>query len=205
MEAQLSEMKFRFFTNISHELRTPLTLMLVPVEQILTNATLPERDRERLETIKRNALELQQLIDHMLDFRRMELGDVHLNKRNGDMKALMAMAQDSFQSLAQHKHIDLRFLHDDANFYATFDHEKIRHVLWNLLSNAMKFTPEGGHVTMSLTTDTSSNELVVHVADTGTGLPESEIPHVFDRYYQSANASSQGGSGIGLNLVRETV
>ena len=205
MEAQLSEMKFRFFTNISHELRTPLTLMLVPVEQMLTNDTLPERDRERLETIKRNAQELQQLIDHMLDFRRMELGDVHLNKRNGDMKALMAMAQDSFQSLAQHKHIDLRFVHDDANFYATFDHEKIRHVLWNLLSNAMKFTPEGGRVTMSLTTDTSLNELVVHVADTGTGLPESEIPHVFDRYYQSANASSQGGSGIGLNLVRETV
>lgn len=100
MEAQLSEMKFRFFTNISHELRTPLTLMLVPVEQMLTNDTLPERDRERLETIKRNAQELQQLIDHMLDFRRMELGDVHLNKRNGDMKALMAMAQDSFQSLA---------------------------------------------------------------------------------------------------------
>lgn len=205
MEEQLSKMKFRFFTNISHELRTPLTLMLVPVEQMLANNGLPARDRERLQTIQRNAQELEQLINHMLDFRRMELGNVRLNMRNGDLSALMKVAVESFQPLAGHKEIALRFEPSEGNYYAMFDHEKMRHVLWNLLSNAMKFTPQGGSVTLTLAANAAKDELTVHVKDTGTGIPEAELSHIFDRYYQSANSAEHGGSGIGLHIVKEMV
>lgn len=207
MEEQLMELKFRFFTNVSHELRTPLTLILVPVEQMLASASsLSERDRNRLESIQRNALELQQLINQLLDFRRMELGAEHISPRNADMVQFLSAAIEAFQPLAQRKNIELNYIHPDKVLYATFDHEKMHHIVWNLLSNAMKFTPEGGHISLELQLKTEDNSrLTVRVKDDGIGIKANDMPHIFDRYFQSDNANSQGGSGIGLHMVRELV
>ena len=207
MEEQLTELKFRFFTNVSHELRTPLTLILVPVEQMLASASsLSGRDRNRLESIQRNALELQQLINQLLDFRRMELGAEHISPRNADMVQFLSAAVETFQPLAQRKHIELCYIHPKKALYAAFDHEKMHRIVWNLLSNAMKFTPEEGHVWLELQIKPEdNNRLIVHVKDDGVGIKANDVPYIFDRYFQSDNINSKGGSGIGLHMVRELV
>ena len=207
MEEQLTELKFRFFTNISHELRTPLTLILVPVEQMLAGKkALSERDQMRLESIQRNALELQQLVNQLLDFRRMEIGVQTLSPRHADISGFILAAVDAFHPLAQRKGITLSYEHPNEPIYATFDHEKMHHIIWNLLSNAMKFTPEGGYVKVLLKgPENGDNRMSVHVIDSGVGIPPVDLPHIFDRYYQAENSKSHGGSGIGLHMVRELV
>lgn len=207
MEEQLTELKFRFFTNVSHELRTPLTLILVPVEQMLESGqSLSASDRSRLETIQRNALELQQLINQLLDFRRMETGLHRLSLRNADMTKFVSVAVESFTPLAQQKNIELTFDHQPQPLYATFDHEKMRHVVWNLLSNALKYTPEGGHVCVALgLLPDDTTRMFLHVKDDGIGINAKDLPRVFECYYRSENSTSQGGSGIGLHMVRELV
>ncbi|MDE6721408.1 MAG: response regulator [Bacteroidaceae bacterium] len=207
MEEQLTEMKFRFFTNVSHELRTPLTLILVPVEQMLASGnSLPELDRLRLETIHRNTLELQHLVNQLLDFRRMEVEEQRLSLRNGDMNGFVLAAVNAFLPLAQRKGILLNYERPDKPVYAIFDHEKMHHVVWNLLGNAMKFTHERGHINVVLKlNDEDCDLLTVHIIDDGMGIAVKDLPHIFDCYFQSSNATSQGGSGIGLYMVRELI
>lgn len=207
MEEQLTEMKFKFFTNVSHELRTPLTLIRVPIEQMLSASDkMSERDKQKLQGIQRNAQELEQLINQLLDFRRMEMGTQKLSTHNGNITEFITAAVNAFKPLAQRKNIALNFDHPEKDIYATFDHEKMHHIIWNLLSNAMKFTPEGGKVNVELKMlEEDKNKISVHVIDNGVGIPAKDLPHIFDLYFQSANSSSQGGSGIGLHMVQQLV
>lgn len=204
MEERVTELKFHFFTNISHELRTPLSLIMVPLESMIKNSQhLCEKDRARLEGIHRNAQDLLQLINQLLDFRRMELGDVKLQVRNGNLKEFVQAAHQTFLPLAQRKQIAFSMEGVDKPVYANFDHEKMHHILWNLLSNAFKFTPEGGRVNVKL--ERTPNHIRLSVSDTGCGIAPDEQCHLFDRFYQAQQGAEQGGSGIGLHMVSELV
>lgn len=204
MEERLTEMKFRFFTNISHELRTPLSLMMVPLENMLKKSnTLVPQDRNRVEGIYSHASELMEMINQLLDFRRLELGETQLHLQKGNLTLFITTAIETFQPLAIRKGIILTEEHNENEINIVFDHEKLHHIIWNLLSNAMKFTDKGGKIMVGLVKLEKSVRL--SVTDTGCGISEEDIPHLFERYYQSSNNTIEGGTGIGLHLVSELV
>lgn len=206
---ELDQMKFRFFTNISHEFRTPLTLIITPLEAYLKKMQEGE-DRKRLTGIYRNALNLLALVNQLLDFRKLEMKGEKLNLFNGDFIEFVRQAYISFRDVAEEKGI---FLHLDTDgieeLYMYFDRDKIHKVLNNLLSNAFKFTPQGGTVTIEVErTDIDGRPHVqVKVSDTGIGIPKEDLPHIFERFYQAKKEkdTSKTGSGIGLHLVKEYV
>lgn len=201
---ELDQMKFRFFTNISHELRTPLTLILLPLESIMKDmkesALYP-----KLETMHHNARELLSLVNHLLDFRKLEMGGEKLNPVMGNVAEFAADIVSSFQDAAQKKGVNLTFECGIPGPVMAFDKSQMSKIMNNLLSNAMKFTPAGGYVSMELSqvSEDGRDMLRIDVSDTGTGIPRSDLAHIFDRFYQSDNASMSTGSGIGLSLVKQ--
>ena len=201
---ELDQMKFRFFTNISHELRTPLTLILLPLESIMKDmkesALYP-----KLETMHHNARELLSLVNHLLDFRKLEMGGEKLNPVMGNVAEFAADIVSSFQDAAQKKGVNLTFECGIPGPVMAFDKSQMSKIMNNLLSNAMKFTPAGGYVSMELSqvSEDGRDMLRIDVSDTGTGIPQSDLAHIFDRFYQSDNASMSTGSGIGLSLVKQ--
>ena len=203
MDRQLTEMKFKFFTNISHELRTPITLMMVPLDGMLRKSTLSPQDHTRLETIYNHANQLLGMINQLLDFRRLELGETQLHLQQGNLSMSVSAAVEPFQPLASRKGIALTSHLGQDGTIMEFDHEKVHHIVSNLLSNALKFTESGGRVMVTLKKDTDVVQLCV--SDTGRGIPEKDIPHLFERYYQSSHTSAEGGTGIGLHFVSELV
>lgn len=201
---ELDQMKFRFFTNISHELRTPLTLILLPLESIMRDlkesAVYP-----KLETMHHNARELLSLVNHLLDFRKLEMGGEKLDLVRGNMPEFASDIVSSFQDAAQKKGISLSLENSLTRSVMAFDKSQMSKIMNNLLSNAMKFTPEGGYVSMELSqvSEDGRDLLRIDVSDTGTGIPKADLTHIFDRFYQSDNASMSTGSGIGLSLVKQ--
>lgn len=146
---ELNQMKFRFFTNISHELRTPLTLILTPLE-VLRKKVKDEQVLRQLDTIYRNAQELYSLVNQLLDFRKMEMKMERLHLTAGDLEEFVTALYANFQPFAKEKQLDFRLQTSSAHWYMNFDHEKLHRILNNLLSNAFKFTPEGGTVRLEL-------------------------------------------------------
>ncbi len=201
---ELDQMKFRFFTNISHELRTPLTLILLPLESLMKEnkggSLYP-----KLETMHHHARELLSLVNHLLDFRKLEMGGEKLGLVKGEMVEFASGIVSSFQDAAQRKGVTLSFESGLSKAVMAFDKSQMSKILNNLLSNAMKFTPEGGYVSMELSqvSETGRNMLRIDVSDSGTGIPESDLPQIFDRFYQSDNAAMSTGTGIGLSLVKQ--
>lgn len=216
MNLQLTEMKFRFFTNIGHELRTPLTLILAPVESLLSrlgqpdhasdNAHWTQELRNKLSLVQNNAKHLLLMVNRLLDFRKLEMGQETLELATGDLYETIRTACSSFETLSVEKGIGLGIAIPNSSLYATYDPDKIRHIIYNLLGNAFKFTPEGGHVTVTATR-TTEDQLKLVVADTGCGIHSKDLQHIFDRYYQSRHSDYKNniGTGIGLNLVGEYV
>ncbi len=205
MEEKLTEMKFKFFTNISHELRTPLTLIMLPLENMLKKSdSFSSADRKRIESMHSNAKELLEMINQLLDFRRMELGEAQLNVKSGNIVDFINTAIETFQLIAARKHINLSFNKPSKSLYINFDHEKLHHVIWNLLSNAMKFSKEGGNVTVGLE-QKDSDKIEISVSDTGIGIAPEHLSHIFERYYQASDSHAEGGSGIGLHMVSELI
>ncbi len=205
-ERELEQMKMRFFTNASHELRTPLSLVVSPLQQLAKDET-DERKRSKLNLILRNADKLLQLVNEMLDFRRMDMGKEKLNLVNGDIVQFVKSICTTFSELQQKK-IHLTFHSQVEGLMMSFDDDKMGKIFNNLLNNAYKFTPEGGKVAVSITMDKGGDAdlLVVDVADTGVGVDDSEKKHIFDRFYQVRdNNMASGGSGIGLNLTKSFV
>lgn len=202
MDEQLTEMKMRFFTNVSHELRTPLSLIITPLESIVKNGG--QREESSLKNILKHAYELLDLVNRLLDFRKMDMGEMKLHPAQGELLGFLRTCAATFQPMAEKKGIELEILIPEGTLYTAFDARAMQHVMYNLLSNAMKFT-EKGCVTVAVKND--KNELVLTISDTGTGIDPEELPHVFDRYYQARNAddTSVAGSGIGLNMVKEIV
>ncbi|MEZ4942078.1 MAG: response regulator [Saprospiraceae bacterium] len=202
--ASLDAAKSRFFANISHELRTPLTLLLGPVNTMLKEATLSDKQRRLLEMARRNGDQLGQLINEILDLRKLEMGQMQLLKTSTALRRFFQNHVAQFESLADSKQIDFIFRSTvPANLVATIDREKCRQVLTNLLSNAFKFTPAGGRVSVELSI--KNGMLDLRVADTGPGIHPDDLPQVFDRFFQTSRPDkpAEGGTGIGLNLCKE--
>lgn len=200
--AEIDKAKTIFFSNISHEFRTPLTLMLGPIEEMLASNTSTE-NRDNLEVTHRNALRLLRLVNSLLDFSRIEAGRVKLKFRQVDMAAYTTELASSFRSLFEKAGLELvvKTQVDSAVFV---DVEMWEKILLNLLSNAYKYTLKGS---ISVTAYESGDQVHIAVSDTGTGIPQHELPLLFERFHRVKNAAGRSyeGSGIGLSLVRELV
>ncbi len=202
-EKELVEMKMRFFTNISHELRTPLSLILLPLESLMKEKEEGSAEYRKLDTMHRNAQSLLELVNHLLDFRKLEMGGEKLHAGVGSFSDFASSVVESFQLGAQEKGITLTFLDETGNPLVSFDKSMMQKVLNNLLSNALKYTPEEGAVHVYLTRE--ENRIKVAVSDTGRGIPAADLPDIFDRFYRSGNAGTTSGTGIGLSLVKQYV
>ena len=202
-EKELSEMKMRFFTNISHELRTPLSLILLPLESLMKEKEEGGAEYRKLDTMHRNAQSLLELVNHLLDFRKLEMGGEKLHAGVGSFSDFASSVVESFQLGAQEKGISLTFLDESGNPLVSFDKSMMQKVLNNLLSNALKYTPEEGTVHVHLTQE--DHALRVAVSDNGRGIPAADLPDIFDRFYRSSNAGTTSGTGIGLSLVKQYV
>lgn len=200
---ELTHSRLVFFTNISHELRTPLTLIADPVEMLLEDSGIKGKSRELLKMVQRNALALQQLVSNILDFRKIQNGKMELKLYRFDIVKTLTMWVGDFQLTAERKQIRLHLDVDDlkGSHEMIADQEKISRIVFNLLSNALKYTPAGGEIFVSLK-DEGAN-LRLDVRDTGKGISQDEADQIFERFFQAKGAAS--GTGIGLALVKSFV
>ena len=200
---ELTHSRLVFFTNISHELRTPLTLIADPVEMLLEDTGIKGKSRELLKMVQRNALALQQLVSNILDFRKIQNGKMELKLYRFDIVKTLTMWVGDFQLTAERKQIRLHLDVDDlkGSHEMIADQEKISRIVFNLLSNALKYTPAGGEIFVSLK-DEGAN-LRLDVRDTGKGISQDEADQIFERFFQAKGAAS--GTGIGLALVKSFV
>lgn len=204
---ELDDLKFRFFTNISHEFRTPLTLIMTPLSTLIRKEK-DERDRQSLNSIYRNAEDMLELINQLLDFRKLEMSGEKLKLSFDDIIRFSEYIFATFKEIAEDKSVGFTFENDIDQVFMWFDKEKIRKILNNLYSNAFKFTKEGGHISTEIRMEEHSGRqyIKVSIIDTGCGIPKEELQIIFERFYQSNNnISKMIGSGIGLHLVREYV
>ena len=202
---KLNQMKLKFYINISHELRTPLTLMISQVDLILQNYDLGGTFRSKLLKVRQYTAQMQQLITEVLDFRRLEQGKMPFHASQQNLVAFMRRIFDSFKDYAVTNRIQYRLETMDEEIPVWFDPVQIRKVFNNLLSNAFKFTPKEGTITVSIL---RKKEVVeIRISDTGSGIPQSQQVHIFERFYQADNATgiSLSGSGIGLALTQEII
>jgi signal transduction histidine kinase/DNA-binding response OmpR family regulator/outer membrane protein assembly factor BamB len=204
----LEEIKLGFYTNVSHELRTPLTLIITPLESIL-RGQISEPLKEQLSSIHRNAKNLLDLVNQLLDFRKIEMSYETIQLSYCQIDEFLENIVQSFSETAKEKNIHLNFIASEKNIYEKIDREKFRKIIYNLLSNALKFTPSGGKVSVTIDKEASQSglnpKIVIKVTDTGCGIPEKELPKIFDHFYQVSQDTSATGSGIGLFLVREYI
>ncbi|WP_372771902.1 two-component regulator propeller domain-containing protein [Mangrovibacterium sp.] len=211
---EIDQMKIKFFTNVSHEFRTPLTLILSPVEKLIADV----KDQAlllQLKMIERNGKRLLQLVNQLLDFRKMEVNQLTLNLNFGNIIQFIKDTSDSFKDISETKGISLTFNSNIANYNTWFDHDKLEKIIFNLLSNALKFSLEHGQINVSATIllhpDASypndGKLLRLEVADTGIGISPAILDKVFDRFFQEEDTAAviQQGSGIGLSLCKEFV
>jgi signal transduction histidine kinase/ligand-binding sensor domain-containing protein/DNA-binding response OmpR family regulator len=205
---ELDVMKMRFFTNVSHEFRTPLTLILTPLEKMLKNEAEPPQPGQ-LQLIHRNARRLLNLVNQLLDFRKLEVQEIKLNLSEGDMIAFIRDAVYSFSDLSEKKNIRLDFTSSLTLLETMFDQDKVEKIMFNLLSNAFKFTPEQGVVSVSIkeTGIDKDKAIEIQVKDTGIGIPQNKQEKIFERFFQNDLPSSviNQGSGIGLSITKEFV
>lgn len=207
---EIDEMKFRFFTNISHEFRTPLTLIISPVEKMLQEDR-KESDKSLLGTIQRNAYDLLELVNQLLDFRKLDVQKDTLNISVGDVVAFVRDICYSFTELANKKSIHFSFSTALTELSMEFDQEKLRKIVYNLLSNAFKFTKNNGKIDVQLGLSQAPTEdkkfLKITVKDSGIGIPESDLQKVFERFYrvEHPDNANQTGTGVGLHIVSEYV
>ena len=201
---ELNEVKSRFFANISHELRTPLTLILGPVQDLL-GMSEEEPHQKRLGMILNNTKRLLKLINQLLDLSKIEGGKLELKAAQANFVPFCRGLVMSFESFAEQKSITLHFDTSDESIFMYYDSDKMEQILVNLLSNALKFTPEGGIVTTSI--DRGEEQVILVIKDTGIGIHAEQLPYIFDRFYQADNSDTRAfeGTGIGLALTKDLV
>ncbi|SNC77666.1 monosaccharide ABC transporter substrate-binding protein, CUT2 family [Hymenobacter gelipurpurascens] len=201
-----TEAKLRFFTNFSHELRTPLTLILGPVEELLTSSPdLTEPQRHDLALVRRNTQRLLQLVNQLLDFRKIEVGKMEVRATESNLVAFVREIVDAFEKPARMRGVDLRFQVAQPVLLAWFDGNILDKVFFNLLSNALKFTPDQGRITISLQPADEGRSVRVSVADTGHGISPQDQGHIFEWFYQGEQGAVAKGSGMGLALAQGLV
>ncbi len=201
----LDEAKGRFFANISHELRTPLTLLIAPLDALINKCPPDAPDRDTLGTMHANAMRLLKLINDLLDLVRLESGRVQVNATPLDIAKFVQGQAAAVRNMAESRKVAVTSAVDPNLVWAMVDEEKLERVCLNLLFNAIKFTPAGG--TVSVTATKKREWLELQVADTGVGIAQEQLAHVFDRFWQADTSSNrkQRGLGIGLALVKEIV
>lgn len=207
-DEELHQEKLQFFTNISHEFRTPLTLIIGPLEKMQKDE-IEEEKKAHLKLMLRNANRLLGMVNQLLDFRKAERGQLKLKVQYQDLISCINEIVISFDELRIQKNIQLNFTHDDPELLAWFDADFINKSLFNLLSNAFKFTQNGGSITVSLiqSYDSINNKLVeISLTDNGKGILPEDINNIFERFYQGKDQSNaQFGSGIGLHLTKNLI
>ena len=206
---ELDLMKIKFFTNVSHEFRTPLSLIMAPVDKMLKESKGTEQ-ASQLELIRRNAKRLLNMVNQLLDFRKMEHQELKLHTKPGDVIAFLKNLCESFTDIAHQRRIDFIFDTETEHLYVEFDHDKIERIMFNLLSNAYKFTPADGQVSVLINSAEQGNKsylLEIKIIDTGIGIPLDKLEKVFEPFFQHevpGNMLNQG-SGIGLVITKEFV
>jgi ABC-type sugar transport system substrate-binding protein/DNA-binding response OmpR family regulator len=202
---EATQAKLVFFTNISHEFRTPLTLLLGPLESIMQNEKLSADGSRLIQLMRKNVQVLMKLIDQIIEFRRYENGKMQMYFTLGNLKSFISDICDSFIELSKRKHIHLKFSASDDDFTVWFDSDKMEKICYNLISNALKFTPENGHIKVHLSKEIQNNEHFARftISDSGPGISEQHIHQIFDRFYKADRHAA--GSGIGLALTKVLV
>lgn len=201
-EENLNEMKLRFFTNVSHDLRTPLTLILTPLQTIL-NGILEDGLRKKLNTVNKNAEQLLQLINALLDFRKLDVGAETLRLQAGDFVHFIGELCLPFQAYAIDRDMNFTFSSEIEILSMQFDPDKVQKIMLNLLSNAFKYTPDSGSIKVYIFQE--DGWVCVSVSDSGQGISKADKAHVFERFYQASQKQEKTGSGIGLHIVNEYV
>ena len=200
----LDQMKTRFFANVSHELRTPLTLILGPLNSVLRSGPLNEKQRYTLNMVRRSGEDMRKLVSKLLDFSKLEHGKLKANPQPLKLGLFLNRTVAGFDAYAASVGVTLTLDYQGApDLWIDTDADKLETILNNLLSNAIKFTPEGGAVVVVL--EDRRRDILLSVRDTGRGISDADLPHVFDRFYQSRaeDALVEGGTGIGLSFSRE--
>jgi signal transduction histidine kinase/ligand-binding sensor domain-containing protein/DNA-binding response OmpR family regulator len=207
---ELDRLKIKFLTNLSHEFRTPISLILGPVDTLLAQQN--EKTYGQLHMIKRNARRLLNLVNQLLDFRKMEVQELKLQESQGELVSFIKEASDSFKDLSERKKISFEFKTQIDHLYTSFDHDKIERIIFNVLSNAFKFTLEGGKISLELERmsdppESSQTWVSIKISDTGIGIPEDKKEKIFERFFQNSTAASvlNQGTGIGLSITKEFV
>ncbi|MDF7818751.1 ATP-binding protein [Runella sp. MFBS21] len=200
---ELDTLKTNFFTNISHEFRTPLTLIISPIQELKKKfPTL-----ESLWLIERNAQRLLSLINQLLDVSKLEAKEMPVDLQAGNLAKFTQSLVPSFQSLAESRHIQFEIFQNQINANVYFDPDKFEKIIFNLLSNAFKFTPNGGSISLGVYYGEALDEVKIIVKDSGIGIPEQKLEKIFDRFFQveGTNQPNYEGTGLGLTLVKELV
>lgn len=205
---ELDQIKSNFFANISHEFRTPLTLIKGQLENVL-GIINDETVKKKLNVAFSNSNRLNRLINQVLDLSKLESGKMKLEIEPADIVSLLKNRVASFDSLAEQNKISLEFYSKIEKLYLNIDKEKIEEVIDNLISNAFKFTPPNGKIILTIEKEKIefSDDAIVTIKDTGIGIPEDKLPHIFDRFFQADSSSTKQfeGSGLGLAIVKELV
>ena len=195
--------KLKFFTNISHEFKTPLTLIMGPVEELLgRSAEVKYPAKENLTLIRKNALRLLRLVNQLMDFRKIEEKKMMLKASEREVIEFIRDVMTAFEKVAQKRKIDFQLTSDINQIYAWFDPDMLDKVIFNLLSNAFKFTSDKGRIHINISMDSTNENVIIMVEDNGVGMSEEHIRHAFDRFYTGENYS---GTGLGLSLSKEFI
>lgn len=201
---EVNKLKLRFFTNISHEFRTPLTLIMGQLEALLQNENLSLSVQRKLQRIYKNSLNMRNLITELLDFRKQEQGYVSLCVEKYDLIQFVQDIFDSFKDYAEKRGIDYHFYHAEQTLEAWFDASQMQKVVFNLLSNAFKYTPANGSISVKIAIVKGMIE--IKVTDSGCGISSEDVKLIFNRFYQADTASKYNiGTGIGLALTKGIV
>ncbi|MCH5714862.1 hybrid sensor histidine kinase/response regulator [Niabella hibiscisoli] len=203
---ELDQLKSSFFTNVSHEFRTPLTLIVDPLRSLLTRQDASEKEMAHYNVMYRNAQRLLALINQFLDFRKIESGKMQLQPQRQDLVAFVRNTAAAFSFKAQEQQIQFDVKAEPAVIQFGFDSDVTGKILYNLVSNAFKFTPAGGSISVKVMADSLDPEFVeIIVADTGLGIPADKLDKIFDPFFQVESAQQHAGTGVGLSLTRELV
>lgn len=209
---EMDQMKTRFFSNVSHEFRTPLTLILSPLENMLMKENIEEKERDNLEMMYRNAIRLLGLINQLLDLSKIDAGKLKIELIEYDIYKVIHMIARGFFPLAERKKIKYNVEIPEGKLITFFDRDKLENIITNLLTNAFKFTPENGKISIIIkfvnkTENIHPDFLEIAVQDSGRGIPAEQLDKIFDRFYQVGDDWGNGtnGTGIGLSLTKELI
>ncbi|WP_158085368.1 hybrid sensor histidine kinase/response regulator transcription factor [Niastella vici] len=205
VEKKLAELKLNFFTNVSHELRTPLTLILNPIEEIGKQQNLTPQSKQYVEVVRKNANRMARFVNQLLDLRKLQSGKAVIHPSKVEVVSFVKSIGEYFLELAREKHIDFQVVSEQRELEAWLDLDKIETVIYNLVANAFKFTPEGKAIRIHLSKQ--QDKIEIAVSDQGKGVPQEHLNQIFELFYEEpeTNGKPVKGTGIGLALSKEMI